>query len=216
MSDRFLTATLVSSFRCQQALSIHRQGRAGLATLLLSASIFLKRGLSVIAVFRTETSRRGVSFASMKSSGRSGPHWIEPGAIEHVIACRLPVVEQVAVRVMLMLLAPRIAPVVEDLTAEEMSSHAPGVTVLARHQHLLAHFDGVQVDDLESDVIDLRFKPQCDEQRMMVPWLAASVESHESADRVPSGRHMTSDGMKPSVPMYQRTLLSKSGVSRTR
>ena len=28
---------------------------------------------------------------------------------------------------------------------------------------------------------------------------------------VPSGRHMTSEGMKPSVSMYQRALLSKSG-----
>jgi 2-keto-4-pentenoate hydratase/2-oxohepta-3-ene-1,7-dioic acid hydratase in catechol pathway len=32
----------------------HRQGRAGFETLLLSASIFLRSGLSVIAVFKTE------------------------------------------------------------------------------------------------------------------------------------------------------------------
>ena len=52
----------------------HRHGRAGLATLLFSASIFLSRGLSLTASLSTLTSRRGVSLASMKSSGRSGPH----------------------------------------------------------------------------------------------------------------------------------------------
>ena len=52
----------------------HRHGRAGFATLLFSASIFLSRGLSLTASLSTLTSRRGVSLASMKSSGRSGPH----------------------------------------------------------------------------------------------------------------------------------------------
>src|SRR5271166_3565490 len=33
---------------------------------------------------------------------------------------------------------------------------------------------------------------------------------------VPSSRHITSDGRKPSVSMYQRALRSKSGVSSTR
>src|ERR1700686_814750 len=32
----------------------------------------------------------------------------------------------------------------------------------------------------------------------------------------PSGRHITSEGMNPSVSMYQRTLTSKSGASSTR
>ena len=54
--------------------SSHRHGRAGFATLLFKASIFFSRGLSLRAVFRTPSSRRGVSLASMKSSGRSGPH----------------------------------------------------------------------------------------------------------------------------------------------
>ena len=52
----------------------HRQGRAGFATLLFSASIFLSRGLSLTAILSTLRSRRGVSLASMKSDGRSGPH----------------------------------------------------------------------------------------------------------------------------------------------
>ena len=52
----------------------HRHGRAGFATLLFSASIFLSRGLSLTASLSTLRSRRGVSLASTKSSGRSGPH----------------------------------------------------------------------------------------------------------------------------------------------
>ena len=60
---------------------------------------------------------------------------------------------------------------VRDLT-DISAPDSPGVAVAARHHHLLAHLDRVQV--------------------------------------------VTSEGMKPSVSMYQRALFSKSGVSMTR
>ena len=93
---------------------------------------------------------------------------IEPGAVEHVVAGRLRCVEQVAVGIVLVLLAPRIAPIVENLAAEQMAADAPCVPVVRRHHHLLAHLDCVEVDHLEGDVIDLRFEPGRDEQRVMV------------------------------------------------
>src|SRR5579872_1831871 len=51
------------------------QGRPGFERLVLSASIFFNRALSFTAVLQIVQSRRGVNRASMKSSGRSGPHW---------------------------------------------------------------------------------------------------------------------------------------------
>src|SRR5208283_2555757 len=71
--------------------------------------------------------------------GQVGAPLIETGPVEHVIAGRLGGVEQVSVGVVLVLLAPGIALVVEDLAAEQMPADAPGMTVALRHQDLLAH-----------------------------------------------------------------------------
>ena len=57
------------------------------------------------------------------------------------------------------------------------------MAVAARHHHLLAHLDRVQVDHFERDMIDLGFKPGRDKQRVMVGRLVAAVEPHEGADR---------------------------------
>src|ERR1700751_5790533 len=84
-----------------------------------------------------------------------GAPLIKPGAIEDVVTRGLPGVEQISVGVMLVLLAPRIAPVIEDMTAEEMAPDAPGVAVATSHHDLLAHLDRVQVDHFEGNVIDL-------------------------------------------------------------
>ncbi|WP_439394640.1 hypothetical protein ACRQ5Q_36075 [Bradyrhizobium sp. PMVTL-01] len=40
-----------------------------------------------------------------------------------------------------------------------MTAHPPGRPIPLRHQHLLTHFDRVEIDDLERDMIDLRFMP---------------------------------------------------------
>ena len=61
---------------------------------------------------------------------------------------------------MLVLLAPRIAPVVEESGCRGDAARPPSVPVAAGHHHLLAHLDGVQVDNLEGDVIDLRLESQ--------------------------------------------------------
>jgi hypothetical protein len=58
--------------------------------------------------------------ASMKSFGQVEAPLIESGPIQDVIARRLPGIEQLAIRKMLVLLPPRIAPIVEDLAAEEV------------------------------------------------------------------------------------------------
>src|SRR5271166_101056 len=98
----------------------HRHGRAGFATLLFSASIFLSRGLSLTASLShvEEPARREPGVDEVV--GQVGAPLIETGPVEHVIAGRLGGVEQVSVGVVLVLLAPGIAPVVEDLAAEQM------------------------------------------------------------------------------------------------
>ncbi len=115
--------------------------------------------------------------------GQVGPPLIEAGAVHDVISRRLRDIEQIAVGVVLVLLAPGIAPVVEDLAAEQMAADTPGVPVTARHHHLLAHLHRVEIDDLEGDVIDLGFKARCDEQGVMVRRLGAAIEPHEGAHR---------------------------------
>ena len=64
-----------------------------------------------------------------------------------------------------------------------MPADAPGVAVALRHQDLLAHLHRIEIDDLEGDVIDLRFEAGRDEQRVMVGRLVAAVEAHERPDR---------------------------------
>src|SRR5580704_12076341 len=71
--------------------------------------------------------------------GQVGPPLIETCPVKHMVAGRLGGVEQVSVSVMFVLLTPGIAPVVEDLAAQQMPADAPGVAVALRHQDLLAH-----------------------------------------------------------------------------
>ena len=59
---------------CRLVLGQPCQARPGFDRLLLSASIFFSRALSLTAVLQIIQSRRSVSRASMKSSGKSGPH----------------------------------------------------------------------------------------------------------------------------------------------
>ena len=54
--------------------------------------------------------------------------------------------EHVAVAVVLVLVAPGVLPVVEDLAAEDVAADAPGVPPAALAQHALAHADGVGVE----------------------------------------------------------------------
>ena len=100
-----------------------------------------------------------------------------------MIASRLARIEDVAIGVVLVLLAPGVAPVVEDLAAEKMPADAPGMPVAPCHHDLLTHLDRVQVDHFKRNVIDLGFEPERDEQRVMVGRLVAAIEAHERADR---------------------------------
>ena len=84
---------------------------------------------------------------------------------------------------MLVLLAPGVAPVVEDLAAEQVPADAPGVAVALRHQDLLAHLHRIEIDHFEGDVVDLRFEAGRDEQGMMIGRLVAAVEPHERPDQ---------------------------------
>ena len=59
------------------------------------------------------------------------------------------------------------------------------MAVALRHQDLLAHLHRIEVDNLEGDVIGLRFEAGRDEQRVMVARLIAAVEAHERPDRGP-------------------------------
>src|SRR6516165_2858900 len=78
------------------------------------------------------------------------------------------------------------------------------MAVTVGKKDLLSHFHGVEIDHFEGDVINFGLQPHRHEQRMMEP------------TGVPTGKHITSEGMKPRVSMYQRALASKSGASSTR
>ena len=84
--------------------------------------------------------------------GQVWPPLIEPSAIEHVIAGGLRGIKEIAVGVVLVLLPPGVAPIIEDLAAKEMPTHAPGVTILVRVHDLLAHLDRIDVHNLEGGI----------------------------------------------------------------
>jgi len=151
--------------------------------LFLSATNSFTRALSLRASFSTRHSRAGVMRASTKSSGRSGPPLVETFAVHQVIARRLRRVEQVAVSMVLVLLAPGIAPIIEDLAAKQVTAHPPGMAVAFRHQHLLTHFHRVEVDDLEGHMVDLRFHSHGNEDRVVIGRFVAAIQARERAHR---------------------------------
>lgn len=108
---------------------------------------------------------------------------IEPLAVHQMIPGWLRRIEQIAIRVMFVLLAPRIAPIIENLTSEQVPADAPGMTISIRHHDPLPHLYRVEIYDLEGYMIDLGFKPHCDEKRVMVRRLVASIQPHERAHR---------------------------------
>lgn len=66
---------------------------------------------------------------------------------------------EVAVAIVFVLVAPGVLPVVEDLTAEDVTTDAPGMGPSAFMQHALADPDGVGIDDLVGAVAVEGAKP---------------------------------------------------------
>ena len=84
---------------------------------------------------------------------------------------------------MLVLLAPWVSPIVEDLAPEEVASDPPRMAITIGQHDLLAHFHGIEIDDLECDVIRLGLESRRHEQGMMVRRLVAAIQPHERTDR---------------------------------
>ena len=55
--------------------------------------------------------------------------------------------------------------------------------IAIREHDLLPHFDGVEINHLEGDVIDLGLEPHCHEQRVMIGRFITPIETHERTDR---------------------------------
>jgi hypothetical protein len=87
--------------------------------------------------------------------------------------------EEVAVAVVLVLVAPRVLPVIEDLAAEDMTPDPPGVRPSLLAQHALTHADGVRVDELVSAVAVVRHEALGDRERVVIGRRVAEVEPHE-------------------------------------
>src|SRR5271165_6277991 len=206
MSDRFLTAIclFLIQFGRRRRRSSPRTRRPRHAALKREHLLETRPVGHGRLQDRDEPPRRELGVDEVV--GQVGAPLIEPGAVEDVIAWGLPGVEQIAIGVMLVLLAPRIAPVVEDLAAEEMPPDAPGVTVLARHHHLLAHLDGVQVDNLEGDVIDLRLESQGGLRQFLKVVEAGGQEAQSEQARLQAARHAADEG--PRARPAQEKLLS--------
>src|SRR5208337_3021127 len=72
-----------------------------------------------------------------------------PRAARRMDAGRLVGGEEIAVAIVLVLVLPGVLPVVEDLAAQKVPPHAPGVLPSPVAQQAIAHADGVRIDELE-------------------------------------------------------------------
>src|SRR4029453_15470353 len=94
-----------------------------------------------------------------------------------------PRVGPIGVRPALVPPAPRVAPVVVDLAAQEMTAHAPHVLVLPQPcQVLVVLEDGVHVRDLEGHVVEPGPVVLHAEERVVVHILLSAVTAVEGAD----------------------------------
>src|SRR2546425_8740423 len=81
--------------------------------------------------------------------------------------------------------APRVGPVVVNLTAEEMAADAPHVLVLAEsHQILVILEHRVDVRHLEREMVQTRALVSYTEEHVMVDVLVATIATIERSDDV--------------------------------
>ena len=126
--------------------------------------------------------------------------------------------EHVAVAVVLMLAAPRVLPVIEDLAAQQVTADAPGMLPSAVLHHLLSHPDGVGIDHLEgavavsaNDALRHRdgvvvgrrvaeVKPEERRPRRSVGQDADVAGDEPEMLRVPGARRLVVDDLEENVP----------------
>ncbi len=69
------------------------------------------------------------------------------------------IIDQVAIDIMLEDEATWIKPIVEDLTAHNMSANSPAIFILLFHQPCMAQHLDVEVKDLKAGVMDVELRP---------------------------------------------------------
>ena len=75
-----------------------------------------------------------------------------------------------------------IIPIIEDLTAHNVSPNTPAVLVALLCQPIVSQKLGVKIDCLERGVMDVRFRPFEEEEAVMVNRLQASIQMQKGGD----------------------------------
>jgi len=105
----------------------------------------------------------------------------------------------IAVGVVLVLVAERIVPIVENLTTENMSAHAPGVLPATLAQYALAHTNRICINHLVGAVAVERQHALRQRQRVMISRRVAQIEPHEGNRRRAIGKHLHIAWNEPEV-----------------
>src|SRR5215472_535902 len=93
-------------------------------------------------------------------------------------------VEHVGIGPMLMHAAPRIGPVIEQLTANQMAPDAPHVLIALARQMLVTNHHVVDVGGLVRQMVEPALVAANAEESMMVDITVAAIETVERADNV--------------------------------
>ncbi len=96
--------------------------------------------------------------------------------------CRLGLVQQIAVDVVLEDEPRRIEPVVEDLAAHDVPSHAPAVLISRMTQPVVPEHLGVEVVRLEGRVVHVVLGSLEEEEAVVVYELVSAVQAEEGRD----------------------------------
>jgi hypothetical protein len=143
------------------------------------------------------------SFGRVKLLGMAGPPLRHRAAMERVNSHGLRGVEEVSVGVVLVFVTPRVLPIIEDLTAEDVATDSPCMLPAACTQDPLANSNGIEVGHLIRAVAVQRHNPLNERERVMIRWHVAQIEAHEDdgGRAVRKHLHVARDETKmPSVP----------------
>jgi hypothetical protein len=112
---------------------------------------------------------------------------MDPILTRGTLLCRIGVVHQVPVNIMLQYESRRIEPVIEDLASHNMSSHAPTVLPPLMPQPVMTKNLRVKVMCLKARMMDMALRAFEEEKAVVVHELLAAVKSAEAIEVASGG-----------------------------
>ena len=103
------------------------------------------------------------------------------------------IIDQISIRIMLNHVARCVPPVVEDLAAQDVASHAPDALVTLVCQPLVSKLLRIEIMDLKRAVMDVRGIVGAEEDGVVIDQLLAAVDVGEYSDVGPGAAVVRGD-----------------------